>query len=137
MQRLVSPWYSFDVKRVRRDIGAFRGLTGIERVTGGIAAAFVAFSTFIFGLTLLFDHVHATKGHSATAWSVSLVGLVISVLLGLCAGGSVITTYGRSSTVRRTPLPQSLFLMIVIAAAILLAITLIVGGLDALLSYHL
>ena len=103
------------VERVRRDLGAFRRLSVIERVTGSVLAACVAFVTFIFGLVLLFDHVNATKGHSTTAWTLSLLGLVLSALLGVCAGGSVITTYGRRSADRRRPLPQSILIAVVIS----------------------
>lgn len=57
-----------------------------QRVIGAVLAAFVAFWVFIAGLVVLFDRVSATEGNGISAWVVSLIGLVLSVAVGLTIG---------------------------------------------------
>jgi hypothetical protein len=74
------------MRRLFLVVKSFWDLPLAQRVVGAVLAAFVAFWVFIAGLVGLFDRVSATEGHSAGAWVVSLIGLVLSVAVGLVIG---------------------------------------------------
>lgn len=68
-----------------------------RRLIGAALAMLLAFWTFIAGLVVLFDRVGATEGYSTRAWVVSLIGLILAAVIGLCLGGAMLPLFNRLS----------------------------------------
>jgi hypothetical protein len=102
----------------------------LQRGVGLLLALLVAFYTFICGLVVLFDRVDATNGHSTRAWVVSLVGLVLSAVIGLGLGALLLKCF----VLLRPQTDGSTWLFVLVATAVaagaVLCVSAVTAGLD-------